>query len=179
MALRYDQGYTTGAGSQLTGQIQNKFQEKATQNPETFRQTWLPIAQRIAENDPNLTAEDRERYYAGAQMGFAYYGGSPTAAPPSASATSPGAPGASGATPGGGVGAPGAPSGGATDPSLAGLNTAASNVSGGSGLFTPGEGGETFGPGVALSGPGALRQGIGSRMLPRESMSLAALRRIY
>ena len=64
-------------------------------------------------------------------------------------------------------------------PSLTGLSTAASNVSGGSGAFAPGEGGESFGSGVALSGPGALRQGIGNRILPRDSMSLAALRRIY
>ena len=56
---------------------------------------------------------------------------------------------------------------------------ATSNVSGGSGAFTPGEGGEAYGPGAMLSAPGALRQGIGTRILPQQSMSLAALRRIY
>ena len=170
-----------GSVSRPTGQIEKQFKGAATSNPEQFRQTWLPIAQRVAANDPTLTPEDRRRYYAGAQMGFAYYGGSPTATAPSPGASSgvPGAPGAPGTTPGGGVGAPGVPGGGVSDPSLTGLGAAASNVSGGSGLFTPGEGGEAFGSGVALSGPGALRQGIGNRMLPQQSMSLAALRRIY
>ena len=78
------------------------------------------------------------------------------------------------------VSAPIAPvPGGSAPSSLAGLNTAASNVSGGSGAFTPGEGGEAYGPGVQLSAPGALRQGLGTRILPQQSMSLAALRRIY
>jgi len=72
-------------------------------------------------------------------------------------------------------------------PSMAGLQAAvtgmgggdASNVSGGSGLYTPGEGGEGGGPGVNLSGPFALRQGLGTRILPQLSPSLAGLRSLY
>lgn len=86
-------------------------------------------------------------------------------------------------------GAGGTWGGGAAPAAFAGLQSStpsgggsmgnASNVSGGSGAFTPGEGGESGGPGVQLSAPGALRQGIGTRILPRDSMALAGLQRLY
>ena len=62
---------------------------------------------------------------------------------------------------------------------LSAVNASGDGVSGGSGLFTPGGSADQPGAGIALSGPGALRQGIGTRILPHDSMALAALRRIY
>ena len=80
--------------------------------------------------------------------------------------------GGGGAAEGGGGGGGGG--GAAATPSMAGLADAASMSSGGG----DGGGAGTMGAG-SLLGPSKFRQGIGTRILPQMSQSLAALKQVY